>query len=127
MVSRNVRLSDIALSFAPEKQDIARFISIRWKNGIECPFCTRKNICEFRDGERFKCKDCEKIFSFKVGTPFEGSRLPLEKWFKAMRLLTQGNISGIKLAKELGVTGKTAWLMTAKLKNQNALYLKELI
>ena len=44
-----------------------------------------------------------------------------------MRLLKQSNMSGIKLAKELGVTQKTAWLMTAKLKNQNAPYLKELI
>ncbi len=125
MISKNTRLSDIARNYSHAKQDIAKFISIRWKNGIECPFCARKNICEFRDGERFKCKDCEKIFSFKVGTPFEGSRLPLEKWFRAIELLKQGNISSIKLSKELKVTQKTAWLMMGRLKDYNSSYLKE--
>lgn len=112
-------------SLMPEGKDIARFIKIRWKDGVECPFCTSHSICEFRDGTRFKCKECHKIFSFKVGTPFEGSRLPLDKWFKALTLLKQNDISSIKLGKELNVTQKTAWYMIDRLKNNNAGYLKE--
>lgn len=126
MVIRVMTLSEKIKSIRPEGQDIRKFIKLRWKNGVECPYCNCHNICEFRDGERFKCKDCHKIFSFKIGTPFEGSRLPLDKWFKALRLLKQDNISSIKLGKELKVTQKTAWYMIDRLKNNNNVsYLEE--
>ena len=99
--------------------------SVRWKNGTECPFCSSHGIYEFKDGERFKCKDCEKIFSIKVGTPFENSRLPLSKWFKAIILLKQNKLSSAKLSKELEVSQRTAWYVASRLKGNNAFYLQK--
>lgn len=101
-----------------EQQCTHYFKALRWKNGVECPFCQSHSICEFKDSERFKCKECKKIFSVKVGSIFEHSRLSLVKWFKAIQiLLKSSDISSIRLSKELGVTQKTAWMMMDKLKN----------
>ena len=120
-------LSEKIKSIRPEGQDIRKFIKLRWKNGVECPFCKSHHICEFRDGERFKCKICKKIFSFKVGSPLEGSRLSMLKWFKAFEILaTEQDTSSVKLSKELGITQKTAWFMIDRLKNNsNVSYLEE--
>lgn len=110
------------------EQAIKRFIAIYWKDGIECPFCKSHRICEFRDGERFKCKICKKIFSFKVGSPLEGSRLSMLKWFKAFDILaTEQNISSVKLSKELGITQKTAWFMIDRLNGYDISSLRETI
>ncbi len=118
MVSRKRTLSDHVRSYTSAKQAIKRFIAIRWKDGVECPFCKSHHICEFRDDERFKCKICQRIFSFKIGTPLENSRLSILKWVKAIEILTNApNTSSVKLGKELGITQKTAWFMMKRLKD----------
>ena len=115
--------------FDNENDCIAFFKKLRWKDGIECPFCKSHSICEFRDGERFKCKGCKKIFSFKVGSVFENSRLPLMKWFKAINIIiSQPQVSSVRLSEELEITQKTAWIMMDKFKSGNVMnnYLSKL-
>ena len=113
---------------AKESECIKHFKALRWKNGIECPFCQSHSICEFKDGERFKCKECKKIFSIKVGSVFENSRLPLTKWFKAINIIiSYPAVSSVKLAKELDITQKTAWIMMDKLRNSNFEYLRKVL
>jgi transposase-like protein len=128
MVSSKRTLSDHVRSYTSAKQAIKRFIAIRWKDGVECPFCKSHHICEFRDGERFKCKICKKIFSFKVGSPLEGSRLSMLKWFKAFEILAiEQDTSSVKLSKELGITQKTAWFMIDRLKGYDISSLREMV
>lgn len=77
---------------------------------------------------RFKCKICKKIFSFKVGSPLEGSRLSMLQWFKAFEILaTEQDISSVKLSKELGITQKTAWFMIDRLKGYDIGSLRETV
>ncbi|MBL0725510.1 MAG: transposase [Alphaproteobacteria bacterium] len=107
-----------------EKHCIDYFKSIRWKDGVCCPFCSNSSICHFSDGIRFKCKECQKIFSVKVGSIFENSRLSLLVWLKAIALLIKNpNITSVKLAESVGITQKSAWKMIEKLKNGNIEYL----
>jgi hypothetical protein len=65
-----------------------------------------------------KCADCQKDFSVRKGTIFEESRLPLRKWFAASWLLTahRKGVSSCQLAREIGVTQKTAWFMLGRLR-----------
>ncbi len=58
----------------------------------------------------YKCADCKKQFSVRKGTIYEESRLPLQKWFVAAFLMTTSRkgISSYQLAREIGVTQKTA-------------------
>ena len=98
---------------------IQRIKEFKWGDGnIECPFCKMDYVREFKEGDRFKCGLCKKIFSIKVNTPFQGSRLSLYKWFETIALLQQNkDISSVKLAKQLGITQKTGWFMMQRLKN----------
>jgi len=66
----------------------------------------------------YKCADCRKQFSVRKGTIFEESRLPLRKWFAAAWLITSNRkgIASTQLAREVGVTQKTAWFMLGRLR-----------
>jgi hypothetical protein len=65
-----------------------------------------------------KCKDCEKPFTVTVGTVFERSKIPLTKWLLATQLLTSSKkgISSHQLHRMLGVTYKTAWFMSHRIR-----------
>ena len=73
---------------------------------------------EFSDGLRYKCPDCDRIFSVLVGTIFENTKIPLRKWFVAMYLLAchGKGISSVQLSRDLGITQKSAWYMLQKLR-----------
>jgi transposase-like protein len=66
----------------------------------------------------WKCRDCRKVFSVKVGTIFEGSPIKLGKWLPAMWMLAncKNGISSYELARDLGVTQKTAWFMLHRIR-----------
>jgi len=72
------------------------------------------------NGKRFKCgsKACYKKFSVTVGTVFEASNIKLNKWLMALYILTahKKGISSYQLAKDIGVSQKTAWFMNQRLR-----------
>ena len=97
--------------------------AIRWPNGPVCPHCggTERNSELKGKAHRpgvFKCYDCRKQFSVTVGTIFERSKIPLSTWFKAVYLLcsSKKGISSHQLHRMLGVTYKTAWFMTHRIR-----------
>ena len=83
-----------------------------------CPHCGSLKSYKFADGKLFKCGDCRKKFTVKVGTMFSDSHVPLQKWFYAIYLNTslKKGISSIQLAKYLGITQKTAWFMLQRIR-----------
>ena len=83
------------------------------ETGTDCPHCKHKKTYRFKDGIHFRCAKCKKKFTLKIGTIFERSPISLRKWFLAMYLLGNSSkgISSIQLAKQIGVTQKTAWFM----------------
>jgi len=112
-------LLDLTKTFYNEKECMEHLESLRWPTGIVCPICgsTRK-FHRITRGYLYKCADCEKTFSVRKGTIFEASRLPLQKWFAAIWLITSNRkgINSCQLAREIGVTQKTAWLMLGRLR-----------
>ena len=67
----------------------------------------------------YKCKDCRKRFTVRQGTMFEGSNLPLKKWFYAIYLFLshKRGISSCQLARDIDVTQKTAWFMLHRIRH----------
>jgi transposase-like protein len=94
----------------------------RWGESGEnrfCPHCGSTTTYKFKNGKLYKCADCRKQFTVTVGTIFEGSHIPLQKWFYAAFLNTslKKGISSIQLAKYLGITQKSAWFMLQRIRN----------
>ena len=95
--------------------------SIVWKNGkAVCHRCNGTNTYEVKNRKPLphKCGDCRKHFSFRHGTIFEGSHIPLRKWAIAIYLLATNpeGISSMKLHRELNITQKSAWYMLHKMR-----------
>jgi transposase-like protein len=112
-------LLELANNFPNELECIEFFASIRWNGKPVCPHCgsTRK-IYKVNGGKLFKCADCRKQFSVKVGTIFEDSALSLRKWFMAIYLLMahKKGISSVQLGKDISVTQRTAWFMLHRIR-----------
>ncbi|HEV7276110.1 MAG TPA: IS1595 family transposase [Devosiaceae bacterium] len=97
----------------------------RWPNGPVCPHCgnvdqTRITAMQgkaHRPG-LYNCKECREQFSVTVGTAFEHSKIALNKWLLATFLLASSKkgMSSHQLHRMLGVTYKTAWFMTHRIR-----------
>ena len=96
-------------------------VNLRWPDGVvRCPGCGSRRVTYLANAKVWKCysgHDRPK-FSLKVGTVFEDSPIPLQKWLPALWMLTNGKngISSYKLGRALGVTQKTSWFMLHRLR-----------
>ncbi len=97
--------------------------ALRWPNGPVCPHCggTEKNYLLKGKSTRpglHKCGDCREQFTVTVGTLFQDSKVPLNKWLMAVYLMSASKkaISSHQLHRMLGVTYKTAWFMTHRIR-----------
>lgn len=97
--------------------------SIRWPNGPICPHCNETGNAAELQGKAhrpgvYKCRTCRKQFSVTVGTVFERSKVPLNKWILAAHLMASSKkgFSAHQLHRTIGVTYKTAWFMAHRLR-----------
>ena len=112
-------LFDMLQVFDSEEKCIEHFARLRWPNGISCPRCgCMGKINRLKSRNLWWCGDCKKQFSVKIGSIFEESPIKLQKWFMAIWLFTshKKGISSYQLAKDIGVTQKTAWFMLSRLR-----------
>ena len=111
-----------AILFFAEYENCRKAVeAIRWPDGaVKCPTCGSDHVTYLVTQRRYKCygKHPKAQFSLKVGTIFEDSALPLEKWLPALWLLTtcKNGISSYELARALGITQKSAWFMLSRLR-----------
>jgi transposase-like protein len=89
-----------------------------WPDGALCPTCAQKDRITTRKGGFYRCNACQLDFTIRTGTIFERSHVPLHKWLYSMYLLVTARkgISSMQLAKEIGVTQKTAWFILGRLR-----------
>jgi transposase-like protein len=89
-----------------------------WPSGPRCPVCGLGERITARKGGFYRCNQCREDFTVRTGTIFERSHVPLHKWVYAMYLLVTARkgISSMQLAKEIGVTQKSAWFMLHRLR-----------
>ncbi len=129
MDSKAPRWSDLGQHFADAETARELLERMRWPNGPACPHCggadpyrltpsgtstkprtTRKGL--------LKCRACRKQFTVTVGTVFEDSHIPLNKWLQAIYLLcsSKKGMSTHQLHRMLGITYKSAWFMAHRLR-----------
>jgi transposase-like protein len=113
-------LKELFKKFSNEDRCREFLIQQRWNGQPECPYCGHTKVYTIEGGKRFKCANqtCYKKFSVTVGTVFEASNIPLSTWFPAMYIIAshKKGISSVQLAKDLGVTQKTAWFMLHRIR-----------
>jgi transposase-like protein len=111
-------LQEAIQHFSDEQVCIDAVAKMRWPNGAECPACLAKEPYYLKTQKRFKCRECRRQFSVKLGTIFEDSPISLQKWLPAVWLLTncKNGVSSWELHRALGVTQKTAWFMLHRIR-----------
>ena len=98
------------------------YIAIRrWPNGVICPGCGSIKVSAFNATRRtWKCGSHhpKREFSVKVGTIYEDSPIPLDKWLTATWMLTncKNGVSSYEIARDVKVTQKSAWFMLQRIR-----------
>ncbi len=98
------------------------FEKLRWPNGPKCPYCGSSNVQAGIKHPRMthRCRECPKrpMFTLRVGTLMEGTKLGYQVWAIAIYLLSTNikGISSMKLHRDLGITQKSAWHLAHRLR-----------
>ncbi len=117
-------MCDLTAPYFQDEEKAREYLEAqRWPQGPVCPHCGGvEKIYAFKGKSArpglYKCGDCRKQFTVTVGTLFHGSRVPLNKWLMAVHLMcaSKKGISSHQLHRMLGVTYKTAWFMTHRIR-----------
>ena len=112
-------LAQFQKAFADEASCAAFMFKRRWPDGFVCPACGKGRFAALKSRPRlYECLDCGRQTSVTAGTAMHRSKLPLTTWFWAAHLMTthSNGMSALQLQDQLGVTYKTAWLLTQKLR-----------
>jgi hypothetical protein len=96
-------------------------IAVRWLDEVvRCPYCNSEKVTYLAKAKLYRCygDHPKQKFSLKIGTVFEDSPIPLEKWLPAVWLVVncKNGISSYELARDLGVTQKSAWFMLHRIR-----------
>ncbi len=103
----------------PDQEAARKYLEARlWPNGPHCPVCGTGERITVRAGGYYRCNQCKEDFTIRTSTIFERSHVPLHKWVYAMYLLVTARkgISSMQLAKEIGITQKSAWFVLHRLR-----------
>jgi transposase-like protein len=96
-------------------------VSVRWPDGkVRCPNCGSDKVGYLEKARVYRCygDHPKQKFSLKVGTIFEDSPIPLEKWLPAVWLLVscKNGVSSYEIHRALGITQKSAWFMLHRIR-----------
>jgi len=118
-MARPRSLTQFQKDFSDESSCAAYLIARRWPEGFVCPACgSKRSAFLMSRAHTYECLDCGRQTSITAGTVMHRSKLPMPTWFWAAHLMaTHSNgMSALQFAAQLGVTYKTAWLLTQKLR-----------
>lgn len=117
-------MSVLAQKHFHDEKAAYRFVESKvWADGPVCPHCKSKERIGKMKGKStrigtYKCYNCRKPFTVKVGTIFESSHVKMHLWLQAIFLMASSKkgISSNQLHRTLGVTLKTAWFMSHRIR-----------
>ena len=111
-----------AIQYFADYENCRQFmVAVRWADGkVRCPYCGSEKVTYLEKARLYRCyeKHPKQKFSLKIGTVFEDSPIPLEKWLPATWLLVncRNGISSYEIGRALGVTQKSAWFMLHRIR-----------
>ena len=93
--------------------------ALRWPDGIHCIYCAYPLVGRLEGRQVFQCaaSDCRKQFSATSNTLFHKTRIPLSKWFRAIKKISEssGKVTTSNLQQDLGLSYKTAWQLRQRI------------
>lgn len=108
--------------FHDEDAARAHLEEVRWPNGPRCAHCDSENVTRLQGKSHrkglFHCNACEKPFTVTVGSVMERSKIPLAKWVLGFHLMaaSKKGISSHQLHRMLGITYKSAWFLSMRIR-----------
>ena len=119
--NKQMGLQDAIKHFSDPANVLAYMTRLRWPDGVvTCPNCGRTDSVFLKNQNKWQCKSVhpKRQFSAKVGTIFEDSPIPMDKWLVAVWMLSncKNGISSYELAKAIGITQKSAWFMLHRIR-----------
>ena len=113
-------LQEAIKHFGDPQNCIDYIVARRWPNGVVCPTCGSDKVSFVPSRRLWQCKNrhpkCQ--FSVKVGTIFEESAIPLDKWLAVMWMVAncKNGVSSWEIHRSFGITQKSAWFMLHRLR-----------
>src|SRR5271169_2565037 len=110
------------IQFFSDYENCRKFmVAVRWLDEVvRCPRCNSEKVTYLEKARLYRCygDHPKQKFSLKVGTVFEDSPIPLEKWLPAAWMLVncRNGVSSYEIHRALGVTQKTAWFMLHRIR-----------
>jgi transposase-like protein len=122
-----LNLATLAALFTDEDSAREFLESIIWPEGPVCPHCLAKEAYVLTSKPNsnkpcrkglYKCRECRKQFTVRISTIFEDSHIPFTKWLMVIHLMTSSKkgVSSLQISREIGVTVKSAWFMTHRIR-----------
>lgn len=120
MSAKPKTLQQAIIYFANPDNCLKFVVARRWPDGVECPTCGSDEVRFISTRRMWECKSkhARKQFSVKIGTIFEDSALPLDKWLIAIWMMAncKNGVSSYEVARAIGVTQKSAWFMLHRIR-----------
>jgi transposase-like protein len=119
-------LAELRQASLSEPLAVAFFEKHRWNGQPVCPRCGAENVYMMKSvtGERnkdyrWRCLGCKKMFTVRVGTVMEETRLPLKVWAFAFwqACASKKGISALQLAREMEITHKSALFVLRRIRH----------
>ncbi len=125
----------------PTHESCIEFLeAVRFKDGAYCPHCgsvkvakksEKRNDKEYESGliirekqliGRWNCHDCKSSFNVLSGTIFQGTQIPLQKWFVAISIIMNAkkSLSSHQLARDIGVAQSSALFLMERVRAEMA-------
>ena len=122
MAYQELSLLQFNKKFPSERACQIALEKMRWPKGFVCPKCAHNHAYGRSKRHLLECAGCGYQASLTAGTVFHKTRTPLVKWFWTIYLVSQdkGGVSATRLAKQLELGYKTAWLMLHKIRSAMA-------
>ncbi|MDE0396386.1 MAG: IS1595 family transposase [Candidatus Poribacteria bacterium] len=116
-----MNLITVLEKFPTQEACIAHLENARWGDCPVCPHCSSENAARKKENHRvgrWNCHDCKSSFNVLSGTIFQGTKVPLQKWFLAIAILLNAkkSVSSHQLARDLGMNPKTAWFLNMRIR-----------
>lgn len=119
MIDTNFKsILDLLKAFPDEQTCINHLEQLRWNGDVVSPFDETSTVYKCKDN-KYRCKNTGKYFNVKTNTIFDNTKLPLQKWFLAIYIVTshKKGISSLQLSRDIDITQKSAWFMLQRIRN----------
>ena len=120
---KSMNILNVINRFQTQDSCIDHLESIRYKDDAYCPHCGSIDVARKADGQRvgrWNCHDCQASFNVLSGTIFQGTHLPLQKWFCAIAIIVNAkkSLSSHQLSRDLSISQSSAWYMQQRIRSE---------